>query len=74
MCKSGSQKEMREKKKQTVFEEIMANKFPNLMTNLIHKKPKRFQQTKRATARNIIDKWLKCQHKDKILKDTRKKK
>ena len=44
------------------------------MTNLIHKKPKGFQQTKRATSRNIMDKWLKCQHKDKILKDTRKKK
>lgn len=44
------------------------------MTNLIHKTAKGFQQIKRATSRNIMDKWLKCQRKHKILKDTRKKK
>ena len=70
--------EEKEKGPETIFEEIIAENFPNLEKEIVNhvqeaqRVPSRINQ-RRNTARHTVIKWTKIKDKDKILKATREK-
>ena len=70
--------EEKEKGPEKIFEEIIAENFPNMEKEIVNhvqeaqRVPSRINQ-RRNTPRHIIIKWTKIKDKDKILKATREK-
>ena len=70
--------EKREKGPKEIFEEIIADNFPNMEKEIInkiqevHRVPERVN-LRRNTRRHIVIKLTKIKYKDKILKATREK-
>lgn len=65
-------------KTETIFEEIIAENFPNMEKEIVNhvqeaqRVPSRINQ-RRNTPRHTVIKWTKIKDKDKILKATREK-
>ena len=73
-----SQKEKREKGPEKIFEEIIAEKFPDMGKEIVNQVQEVQRVTERInsrrnTARHIVIKVTKIKDKDKILKATRGK-
>ena len=70
------EREERKKGPEKIFEEIIAENFPNMEKEIVNhvqeaqRVPSRINQ-RRNTARHTVIKWTKIKDKDKILKGTR---